>query len=220
MTAGRFAAWLLLFTLVCITLGLARADASSAVEILSSVRRVTGGDAWDQFGECDSEGTITEAGKTGALSYAEDLRTGGNVARVNIPDLWVKEAHGVAPEGNWQQDDAGEIRLLPGGDPWQIDDLYLTSHGYWRPGFGGAAVTVLEPAVETGATYDRLQFQVPGGHGFTLWINQGTQLIERIASDSVKYLSDYRRVDGVLLPFSERRGTSGQEQVVTMAKRT
>ena len=220
LTIRESAAALLLFTLVNIALGLAPADTSSAAEILASVRRATGGDAWDQFGECESEGTITVAGKTGTLNYAEDLRTGANVARLNIPDLWVKQASGVAPNLNWRQDDAGDIRLLPSGDPWQIDDLYLTSHGYWRPDFGGAAIKVLEPSLEMGATYDRLQIQVPGGHGFTLWINRATHLIERIAGDSTKYLSDYRPVEGVLLPFSDRRGKDGQEQVVAMVKRT
>ncbi len=220
MKVRNSAAAFLLFTLVNIAFGLAPADASSAAEILASVRRATGGDAWDQFGECESEGTITIAGKTGTLHYAEDLHTGANVVRLNIPDLWVKQANGVAPNGNWRQDDAGDIQLLPSGNPWQIDDLYLTRHGYWRPDFGGAAVKVLEPAVETGAIYDRLQIQVPGGHGFTLWINRATHLIERIVSDSTKYLSDYRPVDGVLLPFSDRRGKGAQEQVVAMVKRT
>jgi hypothetical protein len=192
-------------------LGLAQASPASAAEILASVRRATGGDAWNQFAECDSEGSITVAGKTGTLHYSENLRTGANVSRISIPDFGVKQADGTAPGSRWQQDAAGDVQLWPGGEPWQIDDLYITSLGYWRPNFGGAAVKVLDPATESGATYDRLQFQVPGGNGFTLWINHATHMIDRIVSgDSTKYLSDYRNVDGVLLPFAYRR-TGGQE---------
>ncbi len=220
MAAKRFARLASAFAVLHVAAALAQTHAPSAAEILARVREATGGDAWNQFAECDSEGSIIVAGKTGTLTYSENLRTGANVTRADIPDVSVKQAHGVAPDGNWQQGDDGDIRLLPGGDPWQIDDLYLTSHGYWRPNLGGADVKVLEPAIKQAATYDRLQFQVPGGHGFTLWINRATHLIERVAGDSTKYLSNYRRVDGVLLPFSQRSGAGDQEQLFVMKRRT
>jgi aspartyl protease/PDZ domain-containing protein len=195
---------------------------AAASVILARARKATGGDAWNQFSECASEGTITIAGKTGSLHLAENLRTGASVGRADIPDLGVHQANGTSPEGSWQQDNAGDIRLLPSGADWQIDDLYLTSHGYWRPNFGGAKVKLLDPVTDHEVSYDRLQFEVPGGHGFTLWIGQTTHLIERVATDanSVKYLSDYRRVDGVLLPFSQRTGSGDHTQVVTFTKRT
>ena len=199
----------------------AQAQTHSATEILQRAREATGGDAWNQFEECVSDGTITVAGKSGELHIAENLRTGANASRAEIPELGVHQANGSSPDGSWRQDDAGNIGLLSGGADWQIDDLYLTSRGYWRPNAGGATVTMLDPVTEADATYDRLQFQVPGGHGFTLWINQASHLIERVATEenNIKYLSDYRRVDGVLLPFSQRKGSGDRTQVVMLTKR-
>lgn len=204
------------------TVAFAQMQTSSASRILAIARKAAGGDAWNQFSECASDGTITIAGKTGTLHLAENLRTGASVGRADIPDLGVHQANGTSPEGGWQRDNAGDIRLLPSASAWQIDDLYLTSRSYWRPNFGGATVKLLDPVTEHDATYDRLQFEVPGGHGFTLWIGQTTHLIERVATDAnnLKYLSDYRRVDGVLLPFSERTGSGDHAQVVTLTKRT
>jgi hypothetical protein len=201
--------------------GFAQTQTHSAAEILQRAREATGGDVWNQFDECVSEGTITVAGKSGELHIAEGLRTGANASRAEIPELGVHQANGTSPQGSWQQDDAGNIRLLPGGADWQVDDLYLTSRGYWQPNAGGAAVTMLDPATEADAIYDRLQFQVPGGQGFTLWINQISHLIERVATEgnNIKYLSDYRRVDGVLLPFSQRKGSGDRTQVVNLTKR-
>ncbi len=198
------------------------AASSTAVEILAGVRQATGGDLWNQFAECESEGSIAVAGKTGTVHSAENLVTGANVSRADISELGVHQAHGVDAGTIWQQDDGGDIRLLPSGADWQIDDLYLTGRGYWRPNFGGATVTVLDPATEQGSSYDRLQFHVPGGHGFTLWVNQTTHLVERVASGSAafSYLGDYRRSDGVLLPFSQRKGTGDNLQVVTLTRRT
>ena len=217
--------WILLSLLTLVLaagLSAQTTSSSTAKEILALVRQATGGGLWNQFAECKSEGSITVAGKTGTVHSAENLVTGANVSRADIAELGVHQAHGVDTGTIWQQDDAGDIRLLPSGADWQIDDMYVTRRGYWRPNFGGAKVTVLDPVTEQDSTYDRLQFQVPDGHGFTLWINRTTHLIERVATGSAdfKYLGDYRRVDGVLVPFSQRKGSGDNLQVVTLTKRT
>jgi PDZ domain/Aspartyl protease len=196
------------------------AQTSSAAQILTLARSATGGEAWDGVAECDSEGTITVAGKTGTLRYIENFKTGANVAHADIPDLGVHQANGTSLDGSWQQDDDGDIQLSRAGNPWQVDDLYLTRHAYWQPNFGGATVTVLDPASEQGVTYDRLQFAVPSGHGFTLWISRSTHFIERITNEQTRYLGDFRRVDGIMLPFSQRDVSAGSEHVLTMTKRT
>jgi hypothetical protein len=210
---------------------LAQTAAPSAAEILESVRQTTGGAAWDQFSECDSVGTIgfqEIQGKTGAFHYFENLKTGARVLRVEVPDRGVNQTIGINANGSWKQEDDGDIRLLSANDPWDVDEIYLTSHGYWRPDFGGATITILDAASDGGATYERLEIHVPHGRGFTLWINRSSHLIERVVYqkhgrdtiDAIKVFSDYRRVDGVLLPFIERSGNPGEEHTVTLVRRT
>src|SRR5260370_1438832 len=121
---------------------------------------------------------------------------------------------------NWHQDSAGDIQLSPPDDTVSIDDRYLTSRGYWRPDFGGAAVTVLAPQTQGSVTWDLLQFKVPGGKGFTLWINRKTGLLERLEGSITKQLSDYRSVNGVLLPFIEKKPADNGEFTVTYTTRT
>ncbi|MFZ0038856.1 MAG: aspartyl protease family protein [Candidatus Acidiferrales bacterium] len=215
------------------TIDAARAQTAvpSAAEILASVRQATGGAAWDKFSECDSVGTIAFQeiqGQAGSFHYFENLKTGARVLRVEVPDRGVNQAIGINANGSWKKDDAGDIRLLPANDPWDIDELYITSHGYLRADFGGATITALDAANDGGKTYDRLEIQVPRGRGFTLWINRSSHLIERIVYqkhagdtiDAIKAFSDYRRVDGVLLPFIERSGNPGEEHTVTLDRRT
>jgi len=101
-----------------------------------------------------------------------------------------------------------------------VDDRYLTSHAYWQPNFDGAAVTVLEPQTEGSNTWDGLKFHVPGGKGFTLWINRGTGLLARIEGSSAKQLSDYRLVNGVMLPFVETKLAGNDKLIITYASRT
>ena len=117
MTVKRSAALLLLSTLLVLPPCFTQAKPPSAAKILASVRAASGGDAWDQFSECDSEGSISVAGKAGTLHYLEDLGTGANVSRISIPDLGLKQANGTAPGRSWQQDAAGDIQLLHSGDP-------------------------------------------------------------------------------------------------------
>ena len=198
----------------------AQAQTPSAQEIMGSVRLATGGNAWSQSSERESEGAFEVEGHTGSFHSVENLRTGENVRRVQIPDAGVNQSRGTTVAQSWQREDAGDIQLQPGTTPSQIDELYLTSHGYWRPNFGGAQVKVLEPATEGVATWDRLQFRVPNGNGFTLWINRSTHLIERIVGDPIVYLSDYRPVQGVLLPFSLHIDVGGQQQIITLTRQT
>ena len=212
--------FLAVVALTGVTRGLPQTHESSAQEILAGVRFATGGDNWNRFSECESEGEFRVGDYTGTYRAVANLRTGENVWRVQIPDAGVNQASGAEIAQGWKQDDAGDIQLQIDSDPSHVDELYLTSHGYWRPNFGGAKVKALAPANEPGQSWDRLQFQVPGGHGFTLWINRRTHLIERSDQESMRYLGDYRRVQGVLLPFSIRRISGDQEQTIILTRLT
>jgi hypothetical protein len=214
----RFA--ILLSTFAAVATAFSQTHAPSAHEILANVRVATGGSAWNRFSECDAEGEFRYAGKIGTYHAVANLGTGENIWRVQIPDAGVNQAHGASFTQSWKQDDAGDIQIQPGNDPSQVDEFYFISHGYWRPDFGGATVKVLAPASEPEATWDRLQFHVPGGHGFSLWINRKTHLIDRSDLESMRYLGDYRLVQGVLLPFLLHRGSGDQEQVITITRLT
>jgi hypothetical protein len=192
----------------------------SAQDILQHFYRAAGGSAWQHFEECDSTGTVAFLQKTGTIHYLENLRSGGNRADIEIAALNMKQADSTDPVQNWHQDAAGDIQLSPPGDPVSIDDRYLTSRGYWQPHFGGATVAVLAPQTQGSITWDLLQFQVPQGKGFTLWINRKTGLLERVAGSMRKQLRDYRPANGALLPFVETKTVGGGEVTVTYATRT
>jgi hypothetical protein len=213
----------LLRTLAILVLGFNAIPAKaeiSAQDMLQHFYRATGGSAWQRFEECDSRGKVALSQKTGTMRYFENLHSGGNRADMEISALDIKEANGTDPIQNWHQDAAGDIQLLPPDDPVSVDDRYLTSRGYWRPDFGDAAVTVLAPQTQGSVTWDLLQFKVPGGRGFTLWINRKTGLLERVEGSITKQLSDYRSVSGVLVPFIEKKAVDNGELTITYTSRT
>jgi Aspartyl protease/PDZ domain len=199
---------------------LAAEGQQSAQAILQHFYQAGGGSAWQRYEECDSEGTATIGEKTGSLHYIEDLHSGGNVSQAEIRALDVKQADGNGPMQSWHQDADGDIQLSNPGSPDNIDDRYLTSRAYWRPAFGGAAVTVLAPQTEGSAIWDRLRFQFPGGTGFTLWINRQTGLLDRMQGKTTKELIDYRPVSGVMLPFEEKKPGGSEMLTVIYTRRT
>jgi hypothetical protein len=199
---------------------LAAQEQPTAQTILQHFYQAAGGSAWQRYEECDSEGTATVSGKSGSLHYIEDLRSGANVSHVEIPALDVKQADGNNEAQSWHQDADGDVQLSNADVPGNIDDRYLTSRSYWRPNFGGAAVTVLAPQTQGSVVWDRVQFKVTGGRGFTLWINRQTGLLDRIEGETVKELSDYRAVDGVMLPFAEKKPAGSETLSVVYTRRT
>jgi hypothetical protein len=199
---------------------IAAQDQPSAQAILQHFYQAAGGDVWPHYGECDSEGTATIDRETGSLRYAEDLHSGANVSQVEIPALDVKQADGDGPMESWHQDANGDIQLSNPDSPENIDDRYLTSRAYWRPEFGGAAVTVLAPQTEGSTAWDRVHFRVPGGGGFTLWVNRQTGLLDRVEGKTTKELSDYRPVNGVMLPFKEKKPVGSAMLTVEYSRRT
>ncbi|MGA7157417.1 MAG: aspartyl protease family protein [Acidobacteriaceae bacterium] len=187
--------------------------------ILAQVREATGGEAWARVAEIRTEGTLQVGGTMGTIAAVVDLRTGANADRVYMDGNRL-EAQADMPVEDWEQDDNGDVELTPGGKkPAEIDDLYIHRYGWWEPKFGGAAMTLLAPATESGVTYDVVQCKVPGGSGFALWIDRGEHHIDRIVSGGgVKRFSDFRKTEGGLtLPFEERKGTGAGAVVLHLA---
>ena len=198
-----------------------RAQPAPAARVLAQVRKATGGDAWKHVSELRAEGTLLVDGKTRAIATSVDLHTGANAERVELPGAGRTEDRAWMPAQDWKQDNGGDVLLTPGGkDPGDIDDLYIHRNGWWEPNFGNAAVTMLPPATEGGVTYDLVQILVPGGNGFTLWIDRTAHRIDRIANgDSAIFFSDFRRTDsGLTLPFRNQTGTGKDAEVFTTTK--
>ena len=196
---------------------------TTAASLLAQVRHATGGASWAKVVELRAEGTVLAGGKTGTFATSVNLRTGSQRRSRWTRCVGVGQVENRAdmPAQNWEQDGAGDILLTPGGkSPWDIDDLYLHRNGWWEPDFGGAAVTLLPSTTEGGIPYDLVQFRVPGGNGFTLWINRSTHHIDRIVSgDSVTLFSDFRRTEsGLTLPFRKQKGTGKNAVVFTTTK--
>jgi hypothetical protein len=195
----------------------------TAASILAQAREVAGGAAWERAVELRKQGTIRFQGKTGNVISFDDLRTGANADQIDLEGIGRVDSHAGMPVQNWEQDKAGDVLLTPGGKtPGDIDDLYIHRNGWWEPSFGGAVITLLPSQTAEGIAYDLLRCTVPGGNGFTLWINRSAHSIDRITSgDSVTIFSDFRKTaNGITLPFREQKGTGESAAIIITTKLT
>ncbi len=115
----------------------------------------------------------------------------------------------------WGQDYAG-LTTIDGGQGGRlqaIDQAYLDTLQYLRPDAGGATVVYAGQRTQGDRTYDLLSVTPRGGSEIDLWIDPHSHLIaEETATigivSSTTVLSNYRRVDGIVYPFTLDSQTS------------
>ena len=137
-------------------------------------------------------------------------------------------ANGFDGTTPWQKDMSGTVTLQQGGDALvlAINDAYRSSGKWWQPDRGGAEIANDGEKAEGGATYEVLTITPKGGKPFDAWFDAKTHLlaktVEKQSSQTVVItMSDYRPVDGVMLPYKLITDTGVGEkylQTVTVTK--
>ncbi|HEY0282310.1 MAG TPA: hypothetical protein VGC27_06785, partial [Rhizomicrobium sp.] len=182
--------------------------ASSAGQILDAYKAATGGSAWDNKVTMSGEITISGYGLTGVGHIIADLRNGRTMTDYMMgPAGGANGFDGATP---WQKDMSGTVTLQQGGDALMlaVNDAYRTAGKWWQPDRGGAEIVGAGEKTEGGATYEVLTITPKGGKPFDAWFDAKTHLlaktVEKQGSQTVTVtLSDYRRTDGVLLPYKQ-----------------
>jgi hypothetical protein len=182
--------------------------APSAGDILDAYKAVSGGSAWDSKLTMSSEFTIAGYGLSGTGHAVSDLKNGRSESDYKMGP--VGGANGYDGTNSWQKDISGTVTLQQGGDAQvlAINDAYRTSNKWWQPGRGGAAIVNGAEVTEPGASYEVLTITPKGGEAFDAWFDSRTHLlaktVEKQGSQTVTTtMSDYRRIDGVMLPFKQ-----------------
>jgi hypothetical protein len=187
-------------------------DAASGMTalILARARAAAGGEAMERARSLHFEGQVTTLGLKGQVAEWDDLVDGRFLQTQSLGPVSGRQAFdGITP---WEQDATGLAH--PTGSESDlskaITQAYITSHSYFFSGrlpgtihytgkkmLGATACYVLHAAPRGGAPVD-------------LWFDADTYLLDRevITYSPSNYIvddmSDYRTVDDVTLPFTER----------------
>lgn len=211
----------LLVVLVCAS----AAHASGTVDrILNRTKAAMGGAALDLVTSIDWKQRVVFAGIAGTGEEIDDVRTGSYVQRQHLGPL--TNAQGFDGNIAWSQDVKG--------DAWPVSDFstlhlaatgaYLSSWSFLYRDRWPGTISYVGVKVDANGQYSELQAEPKGGFPVDIWIDTATGLVARETAiipngrDVTTVLSDYRTVNGVVLPFSATTtAESNQTQIQTTA---
>lgn len=214
----------LLFLFVLLLPGAALAASPTAAQILALSKAASGGDAWNAIHSIRMEATIKTGGLSGKVAELEDLLTGRSVTHITLGPL--KIAQGFDGKNGWSKTPGGTVTPddSPAAKKRDATAAYQTAVAYWFPQRWRGNAELLGTRKEGKTTFQVLRITPHNGFPFDMWINAKTHLVARTVDSSgvmpvTTYSSDYRKVDGVEIPFHVRQ-SNGKKQYDTILQVT
>lgn len=180
--------------------------------LFAAMREASGGDRWSQVGEIRMEATFTEGGLHGTQRSYRDTRRGRYVTQ---SDAGANQGStGFDGKETWMQDEKGLVTVLDAttaASRQAATDAYLARNGWFSPASRDpATMAYLGERREDGHLFQRVRVTPAHGDPVEAWIDASTHLLARLSRrgddghTDTTYYADYRPVDGLRLPFSER----------------
>lgn len=198
-------------------------DPSAAAAILARAKEASGGAAWDRLESGRMRAVLETSGLTGTVESWEDMTSGRGLSRYTLGPY--SGADGFDGKIHWSQDPSGQVRREEGDDEvlGGANEAYRRCLGYWYPDRWPAERTYEGKKEEDGRQFEVVAITPKGGRPFQIWVDAESGLIDHMVEEAAvetqtTYLSDYRDVNGLTLPFKVR-GSNGEtkyDQLVTV----
>lgn len=204
---SRFAASAVVLLLIGSGAALA---APNAADVLSQSKAAAGGAAWDSVHVIRTRAQVATSGLAGPVESIEDVRIGSSVSHYQLGPM--KGANGYDGKQAWTQDNSGQVAIQGAEDARQAatNDAYRTMRAYWYPDRAPGEVVYAGGKSEGGTAFDIIRITPKGGRPFEMWLDGRTHLVARMVEKTAidlqtTFLSDYRSVDGKMIPFAVRQ---------------
>jgi hypothetical protein len=175
-------------------------------EILDAYKAAAGGSAWDGKVTLETHFTTAGYGLTGTGHSIGDLRTGRFASEYTLGPTSTEE--GFDGANRWQREMSGMVTLQQGGDGRELatNDSYRVGEKWWQPDRGDAQISSSGEKGCRHATCEVLSITPKNGKAFEAWFDRTTGLLVKTVEHRQPLtvettMSDYRRVDGILVPF-------------------
>jgi len=198
--------------------------AAKADQLLSAAKQATGGAAWDKLKTLDDQGRLTASGLDGTYDTLVDLRHVLSVQKYVLGPA--TGSQGWDGKTAWSTDATGQVRVEAGQEAIAagIEQAYRGAYAFFWPARWPAARAYAGERQADGVTYDAVKITAKGAEPFELWFDRTSHRIAREveltgAQPHTQIMSDYRAIDGVMLPFLNR-DTMGVEKFDMVAATT
>ena len=191
--------------------------ALDAQTILAKAKEAAGGEAWDKVQSLYTKGKTRVYGVDAdreewvdlqRLRYAETLRF-----------LGISGGLGFDGRTAWGKDINKPLVIATSGDFYkgQIERMFIKSYAYWFPKRWEATIEYKGQEKDEGKEFQAVQISPKEGNPFELWFDSSTYLIARIRDVGPQaiptYISDYRDIQGVKLPFTYTSTTGDNAKI-------
>lgn len=191
--------------------GFADERAGDAAAVLSAMQQASGGDAWATVKSLHFVITLATEGQSARLERWEDVATGRFASRSVWPTF--ESGHGFDGVTAWRQGRSGIAYSLGDVDAALVaaDESFRVSQSWWFRDRHPATVALIGARSENGRELDALEITPEGGRPFEAWIDRSMHLLDRTIEQQAEDLvvttyTDYRSVNGIMLPFTIRSG--------------
>ncbi len=179
--------------------------------LLEQVRAATGGAAWGSVRTLHRRGKLSTGGRRGVVDSFEDNLTGRFVREVSLPTG--RQSDGFDGVSVWTQPATVPPYVYGDADSrlGAVNDSFRAARGWWFPERRPSSSECAGSRREGARAFDLVRMTPEAGRPFTLWVDRATHLIDRDVEQQAEQVSviryiDYRPVNGLLLPFTIRRG--------------
>ncbi|HWM70677.1 MAG TPA: hypothetical protein VNO35_29175 [Steroidobacteraceae bacterium] len=191
--------------------------------ILDAYKAATGGSAWDDKVTLETQFTTAGYGLSGTGHSVGDLRTGRFVSEYTLGPTSSEE--GFDGANRWLREMSGTVTLQQGGDGRELatNDSYRIGEKWWQPDRGGAQISSGGEKRCGDANCEVLNITPKNGKAFEAWFDRTKGLLVKTVEPRqplavTTTMSDYRRVDGIMLPFRITVDTGlGKEYLRTLS---
>ena len=214
--------WLLCTLGLCLS-GIASAKSSAKAKTLIHLFYLaSGGQNWTALGQVEMSGDANVGGAAGRFHQIVDLRDGRDVLTLDAGPIYQKQA--TLEDSSWQADRSGLATVCdtPSARVDAINESFQDRNGWFTA--PDDALRFQGTRRHQGEKFDLVAVTPPGGRKMTLWLGAKDHLLYRIDEldashhESGTVYSDYRRIDGVMMPFILRQsnGNASQDTVLTV----
>jgi predicted aspartyl protease len=184
-----------------------RLHAEDANAVIARSKAASGGAQWDSVHSLLSTRVLKVGGLSGEERQLLDLLTGRSSDSYQMGP--VDGADGYDGTHAWDRDGGGEVAVqtTPEAIRNARSQAWLDAYAYWYPKRMPATYGKVETRELDGKRFNVIKAMPDGGDPVTLWFAIDTDLLARIVQSDggggieTTVLDDYRKVDGVLLPF-------------------
>lgn len=196
--------------------------AAKADRLLNEVKKATGGTAWDRLETLRQRGEITGPAR-GTYDYLIQMKRVLSI-QTQARGAWI-ETFGWNGKSAWASDGSGQVRSENSDESIAdaIGRSYRSAYAFYWPARWDASREYVGERQDVGRTMDVIKVTPKGGAPFELWIDRGQHRIVRQVEltgrqKKTSILSDFQKVNGVMLPFrlDEKMSDSRFDTVYSM----